>query len=318
MLLLPLFPILWLILRNRWRDHKSIAFSSQSLFEIKKKKPELLRNPAKHLPFLLRLAALSLLIFAICRPQSEKSESTKKSSGLDIILAVDSSQSMSQRDYVLNGSAMSRMAVVKEVVAEFVSSRPFDRIGLVVFGDFAFTRSPLTLDHQVLHEYIEDLEIGVAGGKTAIGDAIAIAVKRIKDIKSKSKIVILLTDGEDNSSQIRPIDAADIAKTLKTKVYTIGMQSGAARGMLRRFYQRESSVSELKKIAEKTDGKFFKVKNTESLREVYKEIDRLEKSEIEEKNFVHYDEKYHGFLLLGLVFLMAEFLTRLTPFERIP
>ncbi len=317
LLLLLLIP-LWVYYFS-YRKKGGFSFSSLALSQIRKQERWKVRSFVSYGDLIFKSLFFLMLVFVMARPQLKRSETKRKSSGLDIVLAVDASESMRQRDYVIDRQYATRMDVVRKVVGEFVKHRPNDRIGLVVFGDFAFTRSPLTLDHDVLHEYIQGVEIGVAGGKTAIGDAIAVAVKRIKDIPSKSKIVILLSDGEDNSSDISPTEAARLAKTLKTKVYTVGMERGS-QNMLSRFSGRfrGDHLTALKEIAEITDAKFFRVNTTENLRDVYKEIDRLEKTEIETKEFIEFDEAYFPFAVAGLVFFIFDILFGLSRFRRIP
>ena len=185
LLLLCLIP-LWFYYFS-FRKTGGFSFSSLAFSQMRKQERWKVKSITSYGDLFFKSLFLAMLVFVMARPQYQSSETKRKSSGLDIVLAVDASESMRQRDYVMNRQYATRMDVVRQVVGEFVKNRPNDRIGLVVFGDFAFTRSPLTLDHKVLHEYIEGLEIGVAGGKTAIGDAIAVAVKRIKDIPSKSK-----------------------------------------------------------------------------------------------------------------------------------
>ena len=321
----PLVFLLLLLLIPLWfyyfsfRKTGGFSFSSLAFSQMRKQERWKVFSLTSYGDLIFKTLFLIMLVFVMARPQFQRSETKRKSSGLDIVLAVDASESMRQRDYVMNQSYATRMDVVRQVVGEFVKNRPSDRIGLVVLGDFAFTRSPLTLDHKVLHEYIQGVEIGVAGGKTAIGDAIAVAVKRIKDIPSKSKIVILLSDGEDNASDISPVEAARLAKTLNTKVYTVGMERGS-QNMLRRFSGRlgGDQLSALKEIADITDAKFFRVNTTENLRDVYTEIDRLEKTEIETKEYIQFEEAYFPFAVAGLVFFILDLMFGLSRFRRIP
>ena len=164
-------------------------------------------------PLILRCLAIALLVTALARPQEGRKSTEILSAGVDILLAIDTSGSMQAMDFEKNNQQVDRLTVVKDVVSEFIDSREFDRMGMVVFGNEAFTQCPLTLDHDILHSFLKKLQIGVAGDSTAIGSAIGISVKRLKDLESKSKVIILLTDGRNNAGNITPLQAAEIAKT---------------------------------------------------------------------------------------------------------
>ena len=175
------------------------------------------------IPIILRCLAIALLVVALARPQEGRKSTEILSAGVDIILAIDTSGSMRALDLEQDDEQVDRLTVVKGVVSDFIDTREFDRMGMVVFGNEAFTQCPLTLDHGVLSTFLERLKIGVAGDATAIGSAIGIAVKRLKDLKSKSKIIILLTDGRSNTGSITPFQAAEIAQTFGIKIYTVGV-----------------------------------------------------------------------------------------------
>lgn len=276
-----------------------------------------------HGSFVFRAIAFSLLVIALARPQSGKTDTKRTSEGLDIILAVDTSGSMRALDFVIDGARQTRLDVIKKVITEFIRNRPDDRIGMVVFGSEAFVQAPLTLDHDVLLYFINAAQIGMAGDKTAIGDGISVSAKRLKDIDAKSKVVILLTDGESNTGHVEPLVAANAAKTLGIKVYTIGVGSkGQVPIQIRpgQFDYVEVSIDEdtLKAIADTTGGKYFFASDTETLREVYNTIDKLEKTKVETKIYRDYDERFSGFLWFALGFLMLELLFGLTRFRRLP
>ena len=182
----------------------------------------------QHVSFLFRALALVLFICAMARPQHGRSHLKQKTEGLDIILAVDTSGSMKAMDFVIDGKRQDRLFIVKQVLRDFIQKREDDRIGIVVFGTNAFAQAPLTLDHEVLDQYVDNMKIAMAGEKTAIGDAIAVASSRLKDLESKSKLVILLTDGANSAGKVDPEQAAEAARALGVKVYTIGIGSDQA------------------------------------------------------------------------------------------
>ena len=234
------------------------------------------------IPILFRAAALALVVIALARPQTGPRGKNRSVEGLDIQLVIDTSGSMRAQDFELGGRRPTRLEVVKAVIEDFVMTRLDDRIGLVVFGTEAFTQAPLTLDHQLLQEFLKHIEISMAGDATAIGDGLATAVKRLKDTDSKGKIVILLTDGANNAGRIDPVTAAEAAKALGIRVYTIGVGS---RGRVPitingRTTQVEVDIDEalLEKISQMTDGRFYRATDTQALIDVYRAIDKLEKT----------------------------------------
>jgi Ca-activated chloride channel family protein len=263
------------------------------------------------LPFILRMLALSLVLIAFARPQAGARSEEVITEGVDILLAIDVSSSMKTEDF----KPRNRLYVAKEVVAEFVRSRPHDRIGMVVFAARALTKCPLTIDHDILLTLLEDVRIGSIEDGTAIGTAIATSVNRLKDSKAKSRIVVLLTDGVNNRGEIDPLTAAELAKTFGIKIYTVGAgREGYAPypfedpiyGTVYQEVLVEIDEKTLQDIAQLTDGKYFRATDAKSLVKVYEEIDELEKTEIEQKEYVRYTELAPYFMMVALGLLLAE------------
>ncbi len=271
----------------------------------------------------LRALAFITLIGALARPQATLKEQNIKADGIDIILSMDISSSMLAQDFNPD-----RLEASKAVAEEFVNRRPYDRIGLVVFSGEAFTQCPVTTDHKIVKEFLVNLRCGLLENDgTAIGMGLATAVNRLKDSKAKSKVVILLTDGVNNSGYIDPIKAAKIAKEFGVKVYTIGVGTrGVARlpsyningQMLPKLTRVEIDEDLLKDISKKTGGKYFRATNENSLFMIYQEIDRLEKTEMEITTIKRYSEEYLHWISLAVFFLLLEFLLRYTVFRSIP
>jgi Ca-activated chloride channel family protein len=219
-----------------------------------------------------------------------------------------------------------RLSVVKDVVSEFIDSREFDRMGMVVFGNEAFTQCPLTLDHDILHSFLTKLQIGVAGDSTAIGSAIGISVKRLKDLKSKSKVIILLTDGRNNAGNITPFQAAEIAKTYGIKIYTVGVgTTGQAPFPMstpfgQKMLMQRVAIDEdsLQKIAGQTGGRYFRATDSDSLKQIYAQIDSLEKSEVKWIDHSEYRELFPLFLIPALLLVLAETVLTQTRLRRVP
>lgn len=273
-------------------------------------------------PAFLRSSAIALMFLALARPQSEPLGKNRRIDGLDIQLVIDTSGSMRAEDFVLAGKRPTRLDVVKTVIDSFISARGNDRIGLVVFGTEAFTQAPLTLDHDLLREFLKYVDISMAGDATAIGDGLATAVKRLQDLPSKGKVVILLTDGENNAGRIDPITAAEAAKALGVRVYTIGV-GGKGKVPIRVNGRRttvEVSIDEalLEKIAALTDGRYFRARDTESLINVYRSIDRLEKSAGRAPIREVRRELYGSFLWGALGLILLEVLRSMTRRRVIP
>lgn len=273
------------------------------------------RNWLRHLLFALRMATVSLLIIVLARPQSTDRFQDVSTEGIDIILALDISGSMLARDFKPN-----RLEASKNVATEFISGRPYDRIGLVVFSGETFTQCPLTTDHAVLINLMREIESGMIEDGTAIGMGLANAVTRRKDSEAKSKVIILLTDGVNNRGEIAPATAAGIAKTFGIRVYTIGVGSmGTAPYPVQtpfgtQYQNMPVEIDEdiLKEIAESTGGRYFRATDNNKLVEVYSEIDKLEKSKIDVRQFTRKQEEYLPLAIIAFVFLALEMLLRYT------
>ena len=307
LLLVPL--LLWHELRRR--PHPALRYSCLTLVaDI----PGSTARRLRCLPLLLRCGALVLLIAALARPQAGIRTAPTASQGIDIALCLDTSGSMQALDFSSQDTRTSRLQAVKEVVRTFITGRQSDRIGMVVFGRDAFTQCPLTLDYGVLLDLLDRLEIGMAGDSTAIGAAIAICVKRLKDLPSKSKVIILLTDGRHNAGSITPASAAEAARACGIKIYTIGVGSeGKAPFPVdslfgTRYVYRTVELDEdtLRTIARTTGGRYFRATSARTLGQVYRQIDALEQSAIEVRHYTAYDELCLWFLLPALALLLVE------------
>jgi Ca-activated chloride channel family protein len=263
-----------------------------------------------------------LLIFALARPQVTNSLASREASGIDIMLVIDTSGSMKARDYTIAGERPTRLEVIKVVIRDFIESRVDDRLGLVVFGTEAFTQAPLTLDHQVLKRFLSLVEIGMAGEATAIGDGLATAVLRLKDIQDPSRVVVLLTDGASNAGRVDPLAAAEAAKSLGIRVHTIGVGSKGDVPIIQdgQVVQIKGEIDEelLTKIAESTGGLFRKVSDTEALRAVYQEIDSLEKRLHNANESARRKELFHIPLLMALLLWTCEQLWRNSRWRPLP
>ncbi len=280
----------------------------------------------RQLLILLRVVAIICLVFAIARPQSGKKFSEVTSQGVDIVLAIDTSGSMEALDFKENDKPVNRLHIVKKVVADFIDKRGADRIGLVVFGEEAYTQCPLTLDHGILLDFLKRLEIGMAGNATAIGSAVGTAIKRMKDLKSKSKIMILLTDGRSNAGRLPPLKASELANTYDIKIYTIGVGTKGKAPFLmdtifgKRYTYQDVDIDEktLTEMAEKTGAKYYRATDTQELAKIYEEIDKLEKTEVKVREYTEYHELFHWFLIPGLLLLLLEILLANTRLRKIP
>lgn len=321
LVLLVLLPLVW-----RWarRPPPALSYSSVELFR------ELGVGARAHwrrlLP-LFRVAALGLLIVALARPQLGNEESVVRSEGIDIMLAVDVSSSMLAEDFTLDSGPANRLEAVKDVVRQFVEERGGDRVGLVLFAARPYLQSPLTLDHGWLMANLDRAEVGMIEDGTAVGSALATAVNGLEGTDGKSKIVILLTDGQSNAGRVTPEAAAEAASTLGYRVYTIG---AGTRGVARypridflgnkRYVPMQVDIDEktLRLIAQETGGRYFRATDTDSLRSIYEEIDELEKSEFEGLLYLDYHELYPwlaipALLLLGIEAILAETWLRVLP-----
>ena len=279
------------------------------------------KNTFRHFPFILRLLAVIALVLAIARPQIRNDEQITSGEGIDIILCLDISGSMLAQDFTPN-----RMEAAKNVASEFINGRPTDRIGLVIFSGESFTMCPLTTDRAVLKTQLFNVESGLLEDGTAIGSGLATSVERLRSSHSKSKVIILLTDGENNGGLIDPNTAKEIAKSVGVRVYTVGvgtegfapMPVQTAGGVV---MQREKvSIDEklLTQIATETGGKYFRAKDNESLSSIYKEIDQLEKSKIEINTLKRYSEQFFPFAFAAACMLLLEVVLRFTIFRKFP
>ena len=259
-----------------------------------------------------------LIVIALARPQTGSEFTEIEASGRDIMLALDISGSMQAMDFFLNKQRVDRITALKKVVKQFIEGRSGDRIGLVVFADNAFTQCPLTLDHNILNSFVDKTEIGMAGQATAIGDALAIAIKRLTSIKSDSKVIVLVSDGKSNAGSLDPMEAAKIAKDLKIKIHTIGIgEDGPAPFPTKdpfgniRLVSRNLEFDErtLRNIASQTGGEYFNAKDTDKLAAICRQIDALEKRNEKVFQYVEYEEHFLFFILIALVlFVIAEIL----------
>ncbi len=268
-----------------------------------------------HLGIILRLFAIALIIIVLARPQSRSSFKDVKTEGIDIVLCLDISGSMLSKDFKPN-----RIEAAKEVAQNFIDSRPNDRIGLVIFSGESFTQCPLTSDHAVLKNLFAGIHTGMVADGTAIGNGLATAITRVKDSKAKSKVVILLTDGVNNQGSVAPLTAAEIAKAFGVRVYAVGVGTiGKALAPIAMYpdgsFQYgyvDVNIDEktLGEIADMTGGKYFRATDNDKLKNIYKEIDRLEKTIFEEKNFTNKAEHYLPFTVAAAVLLLLEFLLK--------
>lgn len=277
--------------------------------------------------FLLRISALILLIFAVMRPQAPLENTKITTDGVDIVLAIDCSTSMLAEDFTLGGARKNRLEVVKNVVGDFIKKRKNDRIGVIAFAARAYTVCPLTLDYNWLAQSIVRVEIGMIEDSTAVGSSIAASLDRLKDSQAKSKIVILLTDGVNNAGSISPLTGAETAKALGVKVYTIGAGSHdyvpypAYDFFGSKVYQKikiDLDEESLRKIAAVTGGQYFSAQDTDSLRKIYGEIDKLEKTLFKEHGYLEYKELFYLLAAAALILLVLEVILANTVFLKLP
>lgn len=279
------------------------------------------RNMLRPLPFIFRLLAVICIILALARPQHRNDEQLVTGEGIDIVLCLDISGSMLAQDFSPN-----RMEAAKNVAAEFIDQRPTDRIGLVIFSGESFTMCPLTTDRTVLKTQLANVQSGLLEDGTAIGSGLATGVDRLKNSPSKSKVIILLTDGENNGGLIDPNTAKEIAKSIGVKVYTVGMGTeGFALVPVQTpggvVYQKDKvNIDEklLTQIATETGGRYYRAKDNESLKNIYNEIDHLEKSKIETATIRRFSEQFYPFALAAALFLLLELLLRWTILRKFP
>lgn len=325
----PLFLLLFLVvalaLYLKLRKKTTLHVKVSSLKEMEGISRTMMVKLSRFIPF-LKVMALILLILALARPQWGDKKVNVTTEGVNIILALDLSESMSALDFRKDDKIITRLEAVKTVVQDFIMKREGDRIGMVVFGSNAFTQLPLTRDYNTISFILDRLQIGAAGPRTAIGDAIGISLKRLEDIESKSNIIILLTDGKSNSGELSWQDATKIAVKRKVKIYTIGVGTKGEAPFLvnsvfgkQYVYQKvDMDMDALKTIAEETSAGFFKAGDLTSLKQIYEMIDSLEKTKVDVEKWVEYKELYKGILAAGLLFLLAHIVLTNTRFLRIP
>ncbi len=316
LLIVPLY-IAWYV----WKQ-KSLQASLQ-ISSIKgfAKAPVSKKVYLRHLLFAFRVLTITLLIVVLARPQSSNRFHNETTEGIDIMMALDISGSMRAEDFKPN-----RLEAAKDVASQFIKGRDNDKIGMVIYAAESFTQCPLTTDHNVLQNLFRDINFGMLEDGTAIGMGLATAVQRIKDSEAKSKVVILLTDGENNSGAIAPRTAAEIAKTFGVRVYTIGVGTiGTAPVPIetvygKKYQQVEVKIDEqlLQDIADMTDGKYFRATDKNKLAQIYEEIDQLEKTKIEVREYTKRSEEYLPFALLAGLFLLLEVFLRNTVFRNLP
>jgi len=317
LIVLPLM-VAWYL----WRGRRGTAAMRLSGFENLDERIGSSRIWLRHLLFLLRLAVVALLVVVLARPQSSNKWEQVTTEGIDVVMCMDVSGSMRAMDFKPN-----RLEASKNVGIEFVNARQDDRFGLVVFAGESFTQCPITTDRAVVVNFLKEIDFGVIEDGTAIGMGLATAVNRIKDSKAVSKVIILLTDGVNNRGDVGPVTAAEIAATFGIRVYTIGVGSQGnapipVQDMFGRTVTRNMPVEideeVLRQIAEKTDGAYFRATDNNKLREIYQEIDQLEKTRLDVKHFSKKKEEYFPFLLAAMLLLLVEILMRYTVFRIIP
>lgn len=309
--LLLLIPLL-LLLKGRRGPAVSLVFSSTGFLETMMKGR---KNRMGQFSLLFKLLSLTLLILALARPQLGNTTTEIEASGIDILLAVDVSGSMEAMDFKLGGKSVNRLAVVKSVVADFIKERPNDRIGLVAFAGKPYMISPLTLDHDWLNKRLDALSIGMIDSEgTAIGSAIGSGTNRLRELNSKSRIIILLTDGMNNQGTLTPLLAAEAAKTFHIKVYTIGAgtRGEAPTPVVDAFGRKRLAMTRvdideetLTKVAEMTGARYFRATDTDSLEKVYDEINTMETTTRTIKKFENYKELFVYFTIGGLLSMLG-------------
>lgn len=317
LLIIPVLMIVWYVLKHK----KAQAGLQVPTIQAFDRLPVSRRVRMRHLPFVFRVLAVLFLIIALARPQSSNSWRNTSTEGIDIMISLDISSSMLARDFKPN-----RIEAAKDVAASFINGRPFDNIGLVVFSGESFTQCPLTTDHAVLLNLFSGIQSGMLEDGTAIGSGLANAVSRLKESKAKSKVIILLTDGSNNMGSVAPLTAAEIAKAFGIRVYTIGVGSkGMAPYPVQtpygiRYQNLPVEIDEtvLKQIAGMTDGGYFRATNKAKLKQVYDEIDQLEKTKLNVRQYNKKYEQYLPFAIAAFLCLLLELLLRNFVLRKIP
>ena len=316
LLLIPAL-VVWYFYKQK-KNNADLKISSTDGFKSNIKS---LRLYLYHVLYILRLMAIALLIIALARPQTNLSRQDISVEGIDIVLAMDISGSMLAKDFNPD-----RLEAAKEVAIEFIDGRPNDRIGLVIFSGETFTQCPLTTDHSVLKNLFEDIHSGMIEDGTALGDGLATAVSRLRNSKAISKVIILMTDGVNNMGSVDPLSAAEIAKLYGIRIYTVGIgTTGMAPYPVQTPYgiqlqNMKVQIDEplLREVSRLTDGKYFRATNNGKLRQIYQEIDKLEKSKIDVTEFRRKKEEYLFLALLAFIFIALEILLRNIVFKNIP
>ncbi len=318
LLLLLLIPyIVWYVMTHRHLDATMQISDTKPFDHMRHSWKEYLL----HAPFVLRVLTLALVVVVLARPQSMDKLQQSNVEGIDIMMAIDVSTSMLAEDLSPN-----RLEGAKDVAAQFINGRPNDNIGLTIFAGEAFTQCPLTVDHAVLINLLQQVQTGLLEDGTAVGMGIANAVSRLKDSKAKSKVIILLTDGTNNRGDISPLTAAEIAATFGIRIYTIGVGTN---GMARYPYPTQMGVKyiqvpveidekTLTQIAADTDGEYFRATSNDKLKEVYEEIDKLEKTKLSVKEYTKRDDEYQWFALLALLCVALEVAIRYIVLRKTP
>jgi Ca-activated chloride channel family protein len=317
-LLLLIVPyVVWYVMRH----NKSQASMQVSDTRMYAHAPKSYKNYLIHAPFVLRVLAVALVILVLARPQTTNRWQNSEIEGIDIMMAIDVSTSMLAEDLKPN-----RLEAAKEVASQFISGRPNDNIGITVFAGETYTQCPLTVDHAVLLNMINNVQCGLIEDGTAVGMGIANAVTRLKDSKAKSKVIILLTDGTNNRGEISPLTAAEIAKSFGIRVYTIGVGTKdmapypypVVNTVVYRQMVVDIDENTLTQIAGTTDGNYFRATSNTKLKEVYEEIDKLEKTKLNVKEYSTRQECFQWFALAALLCVLAELLLRNTILKKIP
>ncbi|WP_321331524.1 VWA domain-containing protein [uncultured Bacteroides sp.] len=317
-LLLLIIPyIIWYILKRK-KNEATLQISDANVYAHTRKSYKIY---LLHTPFFLRIIALVLIILVLARPQTTNSWQSSEMDGIDIMLAIDISTSMLSEDLKPN-----RLEAAKDVAAEFINGRPNDNIGITLFAGESFTQCPLTVDHAVLLNLFQGIKCGIIEDGTAVGMGIANAVSRLKDSKAKSKVIILLTDGTNNKGDISPLTAAEIAKSFGIRIYTIGIGTNGMApypvsvGGAVQYINIPVEIDEktLAQIAGTTEGNYFRATSNTKLKEVYNEIDKLEKTKLNVKEYSKRKEEYQWFALAALICILTEVLLRNSILKKIP
>lgn len=316
LLIIPLM-VYWYIFKSSRQQSTLLVSSVRSFGNTRSWK-----NLFRHLPFILRMLAIACMIVVLARPQTRNDEEMISGEGIDIMLCMDVSGSMLAQDFAPN-----RLEAMKQMAAQFVDKRPTDRIGLVIFAGESFTASPITMDRNTLKSQIFNSQTGYLADGTAIGDGLATSVERLKNSTARTRIVILLTDGENQGGLLDPMSAKEIAKSMGIKVYTIGM---ATEGFAATPVQTEEGTIAMRKqkvnlnegllrqIAAETGGLYFRARDNAGLENIYSEIDKLEKSQVEITSLRRYTEKFLPFAIAAAALLLMELILRLTVFRKFP